>query len=135
MKRTASGGGWMMLLTSVPHAHSISAPTFLGSSKTAVLLPALMVEMACSSLPRVSTMKTSVLLSSIFFMADSVVSGYLRMAYESRGLTFGTDLREYLGVRSSRSVFGRWNFVLYRWVTVFLELPVASEHTTRSSKV
>jgi len=28
---------------------------------------------------RTSTMKTSVLLSSIFFIADSVVSGYLRI--------------------------------------------------------
>ena len=63
-------------------------------------------------LARVSTMKTSVLLSSIFFMADSVVSGYLRIAYWSSGLTLGTDLREYLGLRSSRSVFGLWNLVL-----------------------
>ena len=68
---------------------------------------------------RVSTMKTSVLLSSIFFIADSVVSGYLRMANESSGLTFGTDLREYFGVRSSRRVFGLWNLQLYRCFTPF----------------
>merc|ERR1711935_226404 len=68
---------------------------------------------------RVSTMKTRVLLSSIFFIADSVVSGYLRMAYESSGLTFGTDLREYFGVRSSRRVFGLWNLQLYRCFTPF----------------
>ena len=76
-------------------------------------------------LARVSTMKTSVLLSSIFFIADSVVSGYLRIEYWSSGLTFGTDLREYLGLRSSRSVFGLWNLVLYRFVTVFLALAPA----------
>merc|ERR1711988_2057114 len=72
-------------------------------------------------------MKTRVLLSSIFFIADSVVSGYLRMEYWSSGLTFGTDLREYLGLRSSRSVFGLWNLVVYRLVTVdFLETPARS---------
>ena len=72
----------------------------------------------CRLFARMSTMKTSVLLSSIFFIADSVVSGYLRIAYWSSGLTFGTDLREYLGLRSSRRVFGRWNFVLNRFATL-----------------
>ena len=66
----------------------------------------------CRLFARVSTMKTRVLLSSIFFIADSVVSGYLRMAYWSSGLTFGTDLRENFGLRSRRSVFGRLNLVL-----------------------
>ena len=58
---------------------------------------------------RTSTMNTSVLLSSIFFIADSVVSGNLRIWYESSLLTRGTERREYFGLRSRRSVFGRWN--------------------------
>ena len=59
-------------------------------------------------------------------MADSVVSGYLRMAYWSSGLTLGTDLREYFGLRSRRSVFGRWNLVVYRLATVFFPVAPAS---------
>jgi len=38
------------------------------------LLTAILI---CGLLARLSTMKTNVLLSSIFFIADSVVSGYL----------------------------------------------------------
>ena len=81
----------------------------------------------CRLFARVSTMKTSVLLSSIFFIADSVVSGYLRMEYWSSGLVLGTDLREYLGLRSSLSVFGRWNFVEYRFATERFLLAPASD--------
>merc|ERR1719324_1735345 len=73
----------------------------------------------CRLLARVSTMKTRVLLSSIFFMADSVVSGYLRIWYWSSLFSFGTDRRENLGLRSSRSVFGRWNLGL-KWTLVVL---------------
>ena len=47
-------------------------------------------------LARVSTMKTSVLLSSIFFMADSVVSGYLITRNLSINWSFATDVRGYL---------------------------------------
>ena len=58
---------------------------------------------------RTSTMKTRVLLSSIFFMADSVVSGYFNTPNWSSLLVAGTDLRGYFGARFSCSVFGRWN--------------------------
>ena len=66
----------------------------------------------CLLLARVSTMKTSVLLSSIFFIADSVVRGYLRIWYWSSLFSLGTDRREYLGLRCSLRVLGRWNLVL-----------------------
>merc|ERR1712195_349457 len=64
----------------------------------------------CRLFARVSTMKTRVLLSSIFFMADSVVNGNFRIWYWSSLLTRGTERRRYLGLRSRRSVFGLWNF-------------------------
>jgi|EP00953_Heterococcus_sp_UTEX-ZZ885_P018537 hypothetical protein len=53
-----------------------------------------------------STMKTSVLLSSIFFMADSVVKGYLITLYLSSFVKLGTALRTYFGVRASLRVLG-----------------------------
>jgi len=72
-------------------------------------------------------MKTRVLLSSIFFIADSVVSGYFRIWYWSSLLTRGTERREYLGSRCSTSVFGRWNLVDLRIFLDLLDLvPVAS---------
>ena len=54
----------------------------------------------------VATMKTSVLLSSIFFMADSVVSGNLMMAYLSCFASPVPDERAYFGLRSEVAVFG-----------------------------
>jgi len=52
-------------------------------------------------------MKTSVLCSSIFFIADSVFSGEtIVLNWSIRG-TCGIDLRGYLGTRARRRVFGR----------------------------
>merc|ERR1712166_587539 len=53
-----------------------------------------------------STMKTRVLISSIFFMADSVVRGYLIIEYLSNLLRCCTDFRGYLGSRFVRCVLG-----------------------------
>jgi hypothetical protein len=55
--------------------------------------------------PRISL--TSVLLSSIFFMADSVVRGYLMTRYLSILFSLGMDLRGYTGCRIFFSVLGR----------------------------
>ena len=55
-----------------------------------------------------STMNTSVLWSSIFFMADSVLSGcWIVRNWSMRGMC-GTDFRGYRGFRGRRSVLGRW---------------------------
>ena len=35
-------------------------------------------------------------------------------------MTFGTDLRENFGLRSSCSVFGRWNLVVYLFLTLLV---------------
>jgi hypothetical protein len=72
-----------------------------------------------------STMKTSVLFSSIyaglaygcmtsivcrtFFMADSVLSGWMRTVEASMRGAWGTDLRGYLGARDSSRVLGLWH--------------------------
>ena len=126
-----------LLLLQLPSRYILSAASGLcfwrGAHRTSVLTLAVLISYMRRTasviwrlLARVSTMKTSVLLSSIFFMADSVVSGYFRIAYESSGLTFGTDLRENFGVRRSRRVFGRWNLQLYRCFTVVLASEPAS---------
>jgi len=52
-------------------------------------------------------------------MADSVVSGYLRIWYRSRWLVLGRYLRGYFGLRSSLRVFGRWNLIPVR---IFFEV-------------
>ena len=52
-----------------------------------------------------STMNTKVLLSSIFFIADSVVNGYLMTRYLSITFAFACDL-VYLGLRGNARVFG-----------------------------
>merc|ERR1712025_1158212 len=72
---------------------------------------------------RTSTMKTRVLLSSIFFMADSVVSGYFRMQYWSSLLVLGIDLRGYLGSRALMRVFGLWKVALRRTLVVRFWVP------------
>merc|ERR1719422_2282899 len=61
-----------------------------------------------------STMNTRVLKSSIFFMADSVVRGYLIKRYWSSLLVLFTLLRGYFGFLLSLSVLGRlkWTDVL-----------------------
>src|SRR3712207_3717864 len=47
----------------------------------------------------VSTMKTRVLFSSIFFIADSVLSGWMRILPASRRGCLGMETRGYLGAR------------------------------------
>merc|ERR1712159_193851 len=77
----------------------------------------------CRLVARTSTMKTRVLLSSIFFMADSVVSGYFRMQYWSSLLVLGIDLRGYLGSRALMRVFGLWKVALRRTLVVRFWVP------------
>merc|ERR1719401_1612259 len=54
-----------------------------------------------------STRKTSVLISSLFFIADSVVTGHVIMRYLSIRPRVSTDFRGYFGSRFLMSVFGR----------------------------
>jgi hypothetical protein len=74
------------------------------------------------------TMKTKVLLSSIFFIADSVVRGCLMMLWASILLRLGIDFLGYLGFLAGRKVLGRWKctdvrtfLILVPWVplTIF----------------
>ena len=58
-------------------------------------------------------MNTSVLLSSMRFMADSVVSGYLITAKWSMRHWVTTDFRGTLGARVCLRVLGRWNEVVF----------------------
>lgn len=70
----------------------------------------------------ISTMKTKVLLSSIFFMADSVVNGNLITLYESffgaPAATFAT-----FGFLASLRVFGLKKCVFVWTLVAFLPLP------------
>merc|ERR1719223_1609492 len=54
-----------------------------------------------------STRNTRVLISSIFFMADSVVTGHWIMRYLSILSRHSVDLRGYFGSRGFWRVFGR----------------------------
>merc|ERR550525_2267200 len=68
-----------------------------------------------------STRKTSVLISSIFFMADSVVTGHWIIRYLSILLRRSTDLRGYLGSRFFLSVLGLKKCTLVRIFFAFRE--------------
>ena len=68
-----------------------------------------------------SQMKTRVLFSSIFFIADSVLSGWMMILAASRRGCKGIDLRGYLGERESWRVFGRWKVVERRTLRTFCE--------------
>lgn len=61
-----------------------------------------------------STRKTRVLFSSIFFIALSVFRGWMMILCSSRRGTWGMDLRRYLGERESWRVLGRWKLVEVR---------------------
>merc|ERR1719281_1244682 len=66
-----------------------------------------------------STMKTRVLISSIFFIADSVVKGLLMMANLSILSSLFTDFRGYFGSRFLISVLGRKKWMLRRFLDCF----------------
>ena len=77
---------------------------------------------------RTSTINTSVLLSSIFFIADSVVSGCLMIVNWSSLFVRGIDTRGYFGCRGNFSVFGRWNWTdvrTFRFAVDFTPLRTA----------
>lgn len=59
-------------------------------------------------------MKTKVLLSSIFFIADSVVRGYLMMENLSKTFRLGALFRENLGLRGRILVWGRRKVAVVR---------------------
>merc|ERR1719436_2210022 len=67
-----------------------------------------------------STRKTSVLISSIFFIADSVVTGHWMTRYLSILSRRSTDLRGYFGSRFLMRVLGRKKWTLVRFFEVFL---------------
>jgi hypothetical protein len=72
-----------------------------------------------------STMKTRVLFSSIFFMALSVLSGWMMTLEASRRGWCGIDLRGYLGARDRVRVLGRWKEVDVRTFLTLCELTCA----------
>merc|ERR1719383_671779 len=86
--------------------------------KTSVLISRILCLLA-----RTSVMKTSVLISSIFFIADSVVSGYLMVRYLSNLTSFGTDLFGALGLRGVMRVFGRKKCTFVRTFLAFFVTP------------
>src|SRR5260370_38510815 len=61
----------------------------------------------CLLFARISQMKTRVLCSSIFFIADSVLRGDIMARYGSIRAPWGMDFRGYLGLRGRRRVRGR----------------------------
>merc|ERR1719362_1889108 len=67
-----------------------------------------------------STMKTDVLISSIFFIALSVVTGYWMMRYLSILQRPSTDFLGYFGSRFAFSVFGRKKCTLVLTFRCFL---------------
>merc|ERR1719506_2541533 len=73
-------------------------------------------------LARVSTMNTSVFSSSIFFIADSVVSGYLMILNLSSSGFFAIALRGYIGFRACFSVFGRKKCTFLRTFDCFFAM-------------
>merc|ERR1719333_1047762 len=73
-------------------------------------------------LARVSTMNTRVFSSSIFFIADSVVSGYLMILNLSSSGFFAIALRGYIGFRACFSVFGRKKCTFLRTFVCFFAI-------------
>merc|ERR1719353_2073815 len=73
-------------------------------------------------LARVSAMNTSVFSSSIFFIADSVVSGYLMILNLSSSGFFAIALRGYIGLRACFSVFGRKKCTFLRTFDCFFAM-------------
>merc|ERR1711998_21886 len=84
----------------------------------------LIASLISTLLARTSTMKTRVLFSSIFFIADSVVSGYFRIWYRSRRVGLARYLRGYLGSRSFARVFGRWKRMFVRTFVFCVLVPL-----------
>merc|ERR1719507_1706219 len=68
-----------------------------------------------------STINTNVLISSIFFIADSVVTGYLMMRYLSILARLSTDFLGYFGSRFRFRVFGRKKCTLVLTFLCFLD--------------
>merc|ERR1719444_710529 len=67
-----------------------------------------------------STKKTSVLISSIFFMADSVVTGHWMILYLSFRSRLSTDRLGYFGSRFLIKVLGRKKCTFVRTFLCFL---------------
>ena len=98
-----------------------------------MLYNSLTAALICRLFDLISTMKTNVLLSSINFMEDSVVKGYLMIACLSRVLFFGTLVRAYLGLRSCFNVLGLKKCTLV-WMRVpFFETPFFRAFFTASA--
>merc|ERR1719321_582481 len=77
-----------------------------------------------------STINTSVLFSSIFFIADSVVNGCLMIEYLSSLAILATDLRGALGLRAVVRVLGRKKWTLVRTLRVLRDtLPLTALET------
>lgn len=74
----------------------------------------LTASLICRLFARTSVRNTSVLCSSIFFIADSVFSGETIVRYASIRGACVILFRGYRGERGSRSVFGRRNVTEYR---------------------
>ena len=66
-------------------------------------------------------MKTRVLCSSIFFIADSVLRGDMMALYWSIRGAWGIDFRGYLGSRGRWSVRGRWKETEWRTLRLMVD--------------
>src|ERR1700734_3265368 len=66
-----------------------------------------------------STMKTSVLFSSIFFIALSVFNGWLISLWCSSLGSWGIDFRGYFGAMERTRVLGLWKVVERRTLRAF----------------
>jgi hypothetical protein len=67
-------------------------------------------------------MKTSVLISSIFFIADSVLRGNKTVLKASIRGACGIDFLGYFGVRGNFKVVGRWKLTEVRTFLIFCPL-------------
>lgn len=112
-------------LTQFPAGHETGTELSLGSAFYLIRVLTLATSMSYSFLTAcliwcllalTSTMNTSVLLSSIFFMADSVVKGNLMMAQWSNLQTKKNNLGP-----SPHATLCRYNHVkMFRWVHQYL---------------
>lgn len=98
--------------------HVINVLIFSASTSYSFLMAALI----CLLLAARFTIKTSVLISSIFFMADSVLRGKRIVLKASIRGAWGIDFLGYLGLRANCNVLGRWKLTEVRTFLILFPL-------------
>ena len=84
---------------------------------------ALTASLICRLFAATSTINTKVLLSSIFFIALSVVKGYLMTRYLSIFARAGAAFNAYLGAFGGWKLLGRSHWTFVRRLPSFLPVP------------